>query len=189
MQFIPPLLFGISASLDALLVGMTFGIRGTQIKIRQNLLISLITLIGTCFSVGLGSQLTALLHASLWQDVGSLILILMGIYYITKSMIQILKKYHLEKPLTATQTASAMTFTQACSLGCALSANNMGIGLSASIGGLTLIPAAIVTLFFSFIFLFVGNRFGQLYTFQLKEPTTNLITGILLIGLGLLSYK
>lgn len=56
-MFFASLLFGISASLDALLVGIGYGIRGTRIKLWQNLVISLITLLGTCLSVGLGHKI------------------------------------------------------------------------------------------------------------------------------------
>lgn len=193
MQIVPSLLFGISASLDALLVGMTFGIRGSRIRLWQNLLISFITLLGTCLSVGLGARLVTLLPVSLWNLLGSLILILFGIYYITKFMIAALEKYHEKKQLTATQlssgqkkNSSALTFPEACTLGCALSANNMGIGLSASIAGLTLAPAATVTLFFSLVFLFLGNRLGMRHCLRLSEHLTDLLSGLLLVGLGIL---
>lgn len=185
MQILPPLLFGISASLDALLAGITFGIRGASIRFRENLLISTITLLGTCLSVGLGEQLTALLPATLWALSGSLILILLGVYYIIKFMRDRLKKYHESGQLTATQAPSTMSFSEACSLGCALSANNMGIGLTASIAGLSLLPSATVTLLFSFIFLFLGNQLGQRHIRKLTEHTANLITGLLLVCLGL----
>ena len=53
-MFIASLLFGISASLDALLVGISYGLRNVRIRLWQNLSISLVTLLGTCLSVGLG---------------------------------------------------------------------------------------------------------------------------------------
>lgn len=185
MGMIPPLLFGISASLDALMVGMTFGIRGASIKLRHNLLISIIALMGTCLSVALGAQLTALLSARTWKLSGSLILILMGIYYIIKFMIAHFQKDQEKNQLTATQAPSAMTFAEACSLGFALSANNIGIGLSASVAGLSLLPAAIVTFCFSFLFLILGNQLGQHSFLRLSEDSTNLLTGLMLILLGI----
>lgn len=45
MQLLPSLLFGISASLDSLLVGIGFGLRRVRIRIWQNLVISLVTLL------------------------------------------------------------------------------------------------------------------------------------------------
>lgn len=208
MQIVPSLLFGISASLDALLTGTVFGIRGTRIRFRQNLLISCITLVGTCLSVGLGSRLVMSAPAILWNLAGSLVLILFGIYYLIKFMIYFLKKYRECKQLIAAQVSeksssgrhfpeknssgrnspppSAMTLREACALGCALSANNIGIGLSASIAGLSLLPAASVTFFFSLAFLYLGNRFGQSHVLSFSERTADLISGMLLILLGVL---
>ena len=58
-MFTIALLFGVSASLDALLVGISYGIRRVRIRLWQNLAISLVTLLGTCLSVGLGQHLSS----------------------------------------------------------------------------------------------------------------------------------
>ena len=60
MSILPPLLFGISASLDALLVGMALGLQKIPLPARHNLLISTVTLIGTVISIGLGNLLLPL---------------------------------------------------------------------------------------------------------------------------------
>jgi len=176
MQIISSLLFGISASLDALLVGMSFGIRGARITLWQNVLISIITLLGTCLSVGLGNQLSLFGSPALWQRLGSVFVILFGIYYIVISMKETLKKDQQSNAPTA----------QVFILGIALSMNNMGIGLSASFAGLTVVPAAIATLIFSFLFLLCGNHLGTRRALPLTEKNTNIISGLLLIGLGIL---
>ena len=83
-MLIAPLLFGISASLDALLVGIGYGLRKVRIRLWQNLTISLVTLAGTCLSVGLGHRLAVLLPEAVGAYGGSLVLILLGLYYILK---------------------------------------------------------------------------------------------------------
>ena len=83
-MFISALLFGISASLDSLLVGVSYGIRGIRVRFWQNMVISLITLLGTCLSVGLGQRLAPFLPEIIRNYAGSLILILLGFYYIAK---------------------------------------------------------------------------------------------------------
>ena len=83
-MFIASLLFGISASLDALLVGISYGLRNVRIRLWQNLSISLVTLLGTCLSVGLGRRLAAFLPDSAGEYAGSLVLILLGLYYMVK---------------------------------------------------------------------------------------------------------
>ena len=46
MQWISSLLFGVSSSLDALLIGISLGLRHVRLKYSQNLFISLIALLG-----------------------------------------------------------------------------------------------------------------------------------------------
>lgn len=191
MQIVPSLLFGISASLDALLVGISFGIRNTQIKFWQNLLISTITLLGTCLSIGLGRKFILLLPASLWNGLGSLVLILLGIYYLVKFMKNSFQKYQLtatELTFSTSEKPTSLSISEICILGCSLSANNMGIGLGASITGLPLLPSALVTLLFSALFLFLGNHFSRCNRCRLTESSANLITGCMLIALGILQF-
>ena len=194
MLLVPSLLFGVSASLDALLVGVSFGLRGVHIRLLQNLFISMITLLGTCLSVGFGSFLTPLLPSVISGCAGSLILMFLGVYYITKwilasvqSKISNSSRKPKEAALTsAEQFCSGLTITQLFLLSLTLSVNNLGIGLSASMAGLTLIPAAIATGICSVLFLYLGNRLGRSHLLQLIGNLSEPISGVLLIGLSLI---
>ena len=84
MSVLPPLLFGISASLDALLVGMALGLQKVPLPARHNLLISTVTLIGTVISIGLGNLLLPLFPIGIGTRIGSSVLILFGLYYVGK---------------------------------------------------------------------------------------------------------
>lgn len=196
-MLIASLLFGISASLDALLVGVSYGIRGTRIRIWQNLTISLVTLLGTCLSVGLGQKLMPFLPEIVRCYAGSLILILLGLYYIARWAVMSLKKYHPKAPppdhppqaavfTSGAKPAPDLTLMEVLFLSLTLSLNNVSAGLSASLAGLTLIPAAVSTLACSVLFLFSGNRLGGNPLLQLAGRATDPLSGILLIGLGLL---
>ena len=55
MSVLPSLLFGISASLDALLVGCALGLQKVPLPAKHNQLISAVTLIGTVISISLGN--------------------------------------------------------------------------------------------------------------------------------------
>lgn len=192
----PALLFGISASLDALLVGVSYGIRKIRIRLWQNLTISLITLLGTCLSVGLGHRLSPFLPEIIRQYAGSLILVLLGLYYIAKWGMALLKAGRRKtSPLplaeqsadfvTAAKPAPDLKPAEVFALSLTLSLNNVSAGLSASLAGLTLIPAAVSTLICSILFLFCGNRLGGYPLLQLAGCATDPLSGILLIGLGL----
>lgn len=210
------LLFGISASLDALIVGIGYGIRGIRIRPWQNLAISLITLLGTCLSVGLGHRLVAFLPGLIGQYAGSLVLILLGFYYILKWMRPLLRPGHFRQiPVCESspehhvklrcpansmgpadlETASAdsdslayLRLPEVLALSLTLSLNNLSAGLSASLAGLTLVPAAVSTLACSVLFLFAGNRLGRNPVLQFTGRAAEPLSGALLITLGIIQF-
>ncbi len=192
MQLLPSLLFGISASLDALLVGIGYGLRKIRINVLQNLCISLVSLLGTCLSVCLGSRLLLFLHASLADRIGSIILILLGAYYIFKWILhsgdlnQSTKTAHAPEIASAEKISACLKPAETFFLSMTLSLNNIGIGLSASMAGLPLLPAAVTTFSFSALFLLCGNRLGQSRFLRLIGNAADPISGLLLIGLGII---
>lgn len=190
MSILPPLLFGISASLDALLVGMALGLQKVPLPARHNLLISTVTLIGTVISISLGNLLIPLFPAGIGTRIGSSVLILFGLYYVGKWL---LSKWHCRSSHSSNLCQEKKKFaehrelslTQTLALGCALSMNNIGIGFSASITGLPFLPASISTFFCSFGFLSLGSRLGRSALLQQAGEYTDPISGLLLILLGL----
>ena len=190
MSVLPSLLFGISASLDALLVGYALGLQKVPLPAKHNLLISAVTLIGTVISISLGNLLLPLIPGEIATRTGSSILILFGLYYAGKwlvsrwrcsssdnsSLCREKKKFAEHRNLTLPQTLA---------LGCAISMNNIGIGFSASITGLPFLPASISTFFCSFGFLTLGSRLGRSVLLQRVGEYADPISGLLLILLGL----
>lgn len=198
-MFFSSLLFGISASLDALLVGVTYGIRGIRIRLWQNLLISLITLLGTCLSIGLGHRLIRFLPKAIGNYAGSLILILLGLYYIVKWMLPLLKDLcRIESAVpdsgqeitsaSLSSPSSRLKLSEVFALSLTLSLNNLSAGLSASLAGLTLLPAGISTFICSVLFLFTGNRLGRNPMLQLTGKAAEPLSGALLMGLGMVQF-
>lgn len=186
MQIIPSLLFGISASLDALLIGISYGIRGIRVRLWQNLLVSGITLAGTCLSVGFGGWLAPRLPHMASRYAGSMVLMLLGIWYVVKWTVKMLAHTREMTQAAAAGLVLHLSFPEVLGLGVSLSLNNIGIGLSASIAGLALIPAAIATLACSLLFLFAGNRLGRSRLLQFLGAAADPVSGILLILLALL---
>ncbi|MCM1193665.1 MAG: manganese efflux pump [Butyrivibrio sp.] len=236
MQLLSSFLFGCSASLDALLVGISYGLRKIPIRTLQNLLISLVSLLGTCLSACLGSRLLPLLPSRLADCTGSIILMLLGTYYIIKWTFSLLIKRSapadgnaqtLPEPPADGKMPAPGKMSAACKmqvpgkmsaagkpqtsgkipipgkmppksprtglsvwetfvLSLTLSVNNIGIGLSASMAGLQLLPAAAMTFGCSALFLLCGNRLGQSRFLRLIGSAADPISGLLLIGLGML---
>ena len=190
MSVLPSLLFGISASLDALLVGTALGLQKISLPIKHNLLISAVTLIGTVISIGLGTLLLPLFPFGIGIRIGSIILILFGLYYIGKWLLSKLHCRHLPTDALCQSSQKyidprALTFSRILVLGCALSLNNIGIGFSASITGLPILPASVSTFLCSFGFLAIGNQLGRSSILQRAGEYTDPVSGLLLIMLGL----
>lgn len=187
-MLIASLLFGISASLDALLVGISYGIRRVRIRLWQNLAISLVTLLGTCFSVGLGHRLAALLPEAVGTYAGSLVLILLGLYYIVRWTIALFQRSSVmpHRPLEREdcEPALSLKLPEVFTLSLTLSLNNLSAGLSASLAGLPLVPAAIATFACSVLFLAGGNRLGGSHGLQLAGCAAEPVSGVLLVVLG-----
>ena len=165
MSILPPLLFGISASLDALLVGMALGLQKVPLPARHNLLISTVTLIGTVISIGLGNLLLPLFPIGIGTRIGSSVLILFGLYYVGKWLL-------------SRWCCNFSPDNNLCQ-------NNIGIGFSASITGLPFLPASVSTFFCSFGFLAFGSRLGRSAFLQQIGEYTDPVSGLLLILLGL----
>ncbi len=202
MRYVSSVLFALSASLDALLTGLLLGLRKIRVPFHHNLLISLITLLGSFLAIRLGSSLTLLFSttflSTLEDIVGSSILFGMGAYYLIKALTAWSKERNVptapEKP--PDKEASSVPHREFPTdiflsrhklllLSFALSANNLGIGIGAGIAGLPLAFSCLLIFLLSFFLLFVGNLIGRLNIFRIPEPFSDLLCGLLLTILGI----
>lgn len=203
MFLISSLLFGFSASIDSFIVGMTYGVKKMHISSCKNLIISTITLVGTVLSILAGSRIAPFLPERAAKAAGSMILILLGIYYIVKFILIYFKKRRTANALSANAlSANALSYSaasgrpdtglltgrEAAALGLALSVNNIGIGLGASISGIRLASTAAVTFFLSILLLALGNRLGKLHFLQFAGRFADPLAGLILIVLGLYEW-
>lgn len=193
MYLISSLLFGFSASIDAFIVGMTYGVKRTHISFSNNLLVSVITLAGTILSILAGSKIVLFFPKQAATTAGSLLLILLGIYYILKFIIIYLKKRTIPKELSDSAPSCNPSFgfiglQETMALGLALSVNNVGIGLGASISGIHLLPTAVITFALSVLLLALGNRLGKMYLLRFAGRFADPLAGMILIVLGLYEW-
>lgn len=198
MFLISSLLFGFSASIDSFIVGMTYGVKKMHISSCKNLIISTITLVGTVLSILAGSRIAPFLPERAAKAAGSMILILLGIYYIVKFILIYFKKRRTANALSANALSYSaasgrpdtglLTGREAAALGLALSVNNIGIGLGASISGIRLASTAAVTFFLSILLLALGNRLGKLHFLQFAGRFADPLAGLILIVLGLYEW-
>lgn len=173
INIISALLFSISANLDNIAIGLTYGIKKVNIPLYNNILISFITSIFTFLSMYIGTHIAHIIPQKIENIIGSLILITIGIYQI---IIQLISKNKIKK--------SPKNYF---SLIIMLSLNNIAVGLAASITGVNIIVATIFTLILSTLFLYTGNLIGRkALNNKFIEKYSELISAILLIITGIL---
>lgn len=182
MSLIPPFIFACTVNIDAFLVGLSYGFRSLRITIYQNLLISLISLAGTMLSILSGSAVLLFLPPHSACLLGSGLLAGFGCFYLGKYL---LCQLHILLPAAADAPRLPLSLRTTLLLGLSLSCNNIGIGVSASLGGISLAATAFITFVTSVLFLSAGNALGHSSLLPLSESTADLLSGIMLILLGL----
>ncbi len=187
MYLFSALLFSLSANIDSLIIGASYGIRHIRLSIAKCLLIGLVTLGGTLAALLLGRQILAFFPSPLTQWIGNILLIALGIYYVVKALYS--RKRTGETPSIQKQSkAQTLSVKECLLLGAALSVNNLGIGISASITGMALFPAAPVSFVISALFLYLGNTFGRCFGSRISDSYADLISGGILILLGIYGF-
>lgn len=196
MHLISSLLFAISANIDSFIVGMSYGIKKSNIDLLKSTVISLVTLTGTVIAILMGTQISQFLPASSTQAIGCALLIGLGLYYIIKSFFSYIrekiKKAEVKSNECGSGTqnnvpakASLLTIKEGLFLGLALSINNFGMGIGASITGLKLLPTAVMSLVVSVIFLYAGNLIGKTKVPHISDQSADFISGLILAALGI----
>lgn len=196
MPVISALLFGISANIDTFMLGFSYGIKKQHISLLTNFFLSTITLLGTLLSIVIGLHLSTLINPEIAQIAGSIFLILLGLYYCVKYLFTKHLGYpqQISSPAIAaasipsaapTDMPSTLSLSETILLGLTLTLNNAGMGIGASLAGTHVFLTLGITFFTSAFFLIAGNRLGTHFAAALSGPDTNLLSGLIIIILGL----
>lgn len=170
------IVLAIALNVDALAIGISYGIRGISVPFHSMLLISLASITYALTAALFGSVLTGLFPA--W--VGSVLLLIIGIYTL---------KTALHDPQSFDFDCSkTIDLREAAALSIALSLDAAAASLSFSLsgGGRYLLPFGIGIC--QFAFLIFGKKIGACISAQAdgKARALNLISGVILTLLGLL---
>ena len=186
MHLISSILFGISANMDNFVIGISYGIKKTRISFLSNLIIGLITFLGTILSIGLGMKIADFIPSSVSQVIGSVILIALGGYYAVKSF----WTKNMDSSASGNNSAEAkesttLTIKESAVLGFALTINNIGLGIGASITGIPILSTSLITFFLSMLFLFIGNKIGSSWISRFLHRYAEPLSGLIIIALGI----
>lgn len=199
MILITTLFFAFSSTLDCFAVGLSYGIKKINIKFSSNLLVALISGIGTALSMCLGKAFILIISPSKANILGCLLLIIFGCYMLKTPLKKIICKKKQKKScdyldnyesllnnpeVIDADESSNIELNEAVYLGIILSINNFALGIGAGIARLSPVFAGILSVVFSIIFLKAGCFAGSKIRTEKLSMYSDLISGIIIILLG-----
>lgn len=176
------ILLALSASLDALSLGITYGIKQTVIPKIGNIIIFSIVLVCSFLSMIAGHFLSLMFSPDFSVLIGSSLLIILGIYNIYKefSVNSSLKNFDIDNSNCIDyKEATAISLTVAVDASCV----SMGCGI---IGYISFVLPVFMAIFHT-LFVNVGNSISKKIIQQLNVPSRilSIVSGVLLILIGI----
>ena len=210
MDITAALLLALAVSLDGLVVGLTYGIKGIKLNLLPGLIISLASGIMIFAAMSLGQLLTVFLTPAGAAKIGGLILIGIGIWLFYQSLHNLIVEEEtdyrlyprelvsfkiprlgliiniLKEPVTADLDYSGVISKQeAFFLGIALAMDAFGAGIGAALLGYQAILTAVLVVIAKFSFLSLGITFGREVLQEKIAGKLKLVPGLILILLGI----
>ncbi|WP_279152352.1 manganese efflux pump MntP family protein [Photobacterium iliopiscarium] len=183
MSFLLALIFSLSSNLDNFVIGLSYGVKNERISLTANGIIAFITAFITFISMLGGKLITHIIPNYVSNELGSAIFILMGSWFIGSDLLQ--KKKQQQKQQQKQRTV--LNFKGAVMLGLLLSINNIGVGILGSITHLDITLVVTLTFITGIFLTYAGNHIGHSVIGNIVGKYNNLISGSLLIILGILS--
>jgi putative sporulation protein YtaF len=201
MHLLSALFLAIASSGDSFVVGISYGIKKVRINLLNNILVAVISGLGTILSMLFGKLIMSFISDYYANMLGSCVLIALGIYMLISSLRNkpcISNDYHkdpkhyngyrllLDNPdLLDINNSKNIELNEAVSLGFVLCLNNIGLGIGASIAGLNPILTSILTVIASMIFVPFGCFIGGKLIKNKTSRYTDIFAAILIIILGI----
>lgn len=194
MWILSGILLAISLSMDALGIGVSYGLRGKKVPLLPKVIISLISLAFTAAAIGIGNIVVLFLPDQLAKLIGSGMLGVLGVAIIIQALSK--KEGEVEpepevqrpqkktwkialKPLGLTikiirneiygngskaDSAAIMGIRESLYMGVALSIDSFGAGISSAVSGINNFFIPVMVGLCQFIFLSLGIFCGQKLT-------------------------
>ncbi|MBU3092161.1 manganese efflux pump [Clostridium sp. CM028] len=198
---ISALSFSLSSNLDNAVVGIAYGIKKVKIGIIANLIIAIVTSVGTLLSMLIGAYISKFLPHSIANGLGAIVIIILGVYFIIQSIVNLLNKTN-SKALALKNISEMIDYAEESDLdnsgdinmkealivAFGLTFNNLGTGVAASITGVNIQLTVISTFILSILTIIFGEAVGNHVLGEILGKYAPLFSGILLIILGIIEF-
>lgn len=175
------ILLAMSVSIDALTLGITYGIKHSKITKISNLIVFSIAFVSTSIAIFLGNHISRLFSPFVATFIGSALLILLGIYSIYKSFNKNTEDYDLDH-------SNSIDKNEAILLALAVSTDASCVGLTCGIIGFTGFVYPFFAALFHTIFINCGNIIAYYASkkINISDKYLSIFSGIVLILMGLI---
>lgn len=176
------ILLALSASIDALSLGITYGIQKTRMSKTANVIIFMIVLLCSTVAILVGHFLSLLFSPTFSVIFGSSLLIILGLYNIYKGF----KKSNTFKNFDI-DNSNYIDSKEATLLGLAVAVDASCVSMSAGIiGYISFILPVFMAVFHTF-FVNCGNFIAKNIVEKLKVPSNilSIFSGTLLVFIGI----
>lgn len=193
-------MFAMSVNIDNLTVGTVYGIKKIRITALSNLIIAIISAVGTLLSMSIGLAISRFIPQSIANIVGNFMLIAIGIWFIKDFLVKI--KVHNPRPKEAehhnrcteildepekadADSSGLIDIRETVFLALALTINNFGLGIGASIAGFSIVMTTLFTFISSLAFIRLGYFMGKSFLSNFFGKYASLAAGIIIVAMGL----
>ena len=181
-QFLSAFILSISSNLDTFTVSVSYGMHKIKLPLSSNLLIAIITSIGTFLSMLFGSFLENILPNSISNFIGGISLVLIGTWLLISSI----RNKETPNFINADSNNSrVIELKETIPLAFALTINNLGVGISASITGINIFYSTLFTFIVTSLSIILGSLLGNSFLGKLLGKYASLASSLLLIILGI----
>ncbi len=199
-------LFALALSMDALSIGIAYGIRKIRIPVASLFIISLVSAVAIYISMMAGSILASTVSLTAARCIGGLILTGVGVWILAQGLsgrsadnpevvrvrirslglvIQVLRE-----PSTADLDRSgAINPGEALLLGSALAIDAIGAGFAVSMLAFEPIPTAVIVGAGQVVLACIGLIVGKTFSATTLGQKAGLVPGLILIALGLVKMR
>lgn len=181
-MFINTLMLSISSSLDAMGIGITYGLKRTKFSVFSRIVFFLVSFTATTLSIFLGNIIKNIFSPEFTTFIGASLIIGIGVYTIYESFKRP-KDFDFDN-------SNDINMKEALALSLSVTMDSLCIGIGSSMLGINnyLFPLFVATL--HLIFLLVGDFLGKNLVNISKIPNNiwTIISGVLLIFIGLCKF-
>ncbi|MFC7394515.1 manganese efflux pump MntP family protein [Scopulibacillus cellulosilyticus] len=184
MHWITIIVVGLAANLDNLGIGLSYGVKKTKIPFMSNLIIAILSMVVTYISVVAGDFASQYIPPYLANLLGSFLLCLIGMWTLISN--QPIRSSSIENPEKVDwDHNNVISWKEAVYLGMALSLNCLASGIGMGANDISAIWATFSIGLFSLITIGIGSHFGYSLTKTFIGKYSTIVSGSLLILIGL----